>query len=212
MKVIAFEGIDGCGKSTQARLLHESLVDQGAVNVTLYQYTGKDNYWGRRIRDVYALDSVHMLKPLRRFRAMQELLYSLCARSNLRKLHPNDGSLVIADRSIVTAYASHIGRLPEWYITFLEPKLIPDVVVFLDVDPEVGLSRIANRETMFLDEDLESAWEFRSNYQSLESGNLPRILKTAEFITIDASRSIERVHKETLRLLTSHFAWPCSAS
>ena len=47
--LIAFEGIDGTGKSTQVQLLAHFLEEQGFPVVTTYEPT--DSEYGRRIRE-----------------------------------------------------------------------------------------------------------------------------------------------------------------
>jgi len=200
MKIISFEGIDGCGKTTQTDLLYEQL--QGTKpHLHRFRYTAKDNFWGRRIKDFYALESKHWLKPLGNLTSVQELLYAFSARANLKKLDLHEDSLVLSDRCIATAYATHVGALPEWYITLFEPKFIPDIVFFLDVDPRVGLDRIKDRPTKYLDEDLESEIKFREAYLRFVKGDVPKPLRSTKFIRIDAHRAIDGVNKEIRRTL-----------
>ena len=200
-KTIAFEGIDGAGKTTQSLKLVDSLRGSGRGDVQLYKYTSKENFWGRTIKKIYSVETGGPYAVLQQCRSLQELLYALSARKNLEAIHGNSQSVIIADRSIVTAYASHHNLLPEWYLRLVEPKLIPDIVVYLDVEPATGLERIAERHIRFLDEDLSSEIEFRNTYLSFFNGDRPRALQSCKFLKIDGNLPEEDVHHEVLSQL-----------
>ncbi|MEM4240189.1 MAG: hypothetical protein QXM31_03370 [Candidatus Woesearchaeota archaeon] len=197
MKVIAFEGIDGSGKTTQAALLHQYLQQNSSLPVSMYSCCSKNNFWGAVIKKVYRLDSNSSLKCLGKLRSIQEILYALCARSNTKKISNSPDSLVIADRSIITAYASHYKKLPEWFVSLLEPRVIPSLVFFLDIEPSVAISRIASREGKFHDEHLESLVEFRGTYFNYIMGDRrPACLAGTKFMVIDGNKPVGQVHQE----------------
>ncbi len=200
MKIVSFEGIDGAGKTTQTRLQYDRLEQEG-LSVGVYSYSNKNNRWGRIIRRMYTLDAPTPFDWFFRRRGVQEVLYSLSARHNLKESGLSGRDVVISDRSIVTAYASHIDQVPEWFISFVEPSFVPNLVVFLDVQPQVGLERISGRDQKFKDEDLESLIKFRNLYMRIMFDKRPRKLEQTEFVVVDAARSLEEVTAEVTALL-----------
>jgi len=196
MKTIAFEGIDGCGKTTQCTLLYEKFRENPSI--CLYRYTDRDNFWGRVLKKAYDTSSRSILRYLGKPKTIQELLYAFSARANLKKAGASENSTILADRSIVTAYASHLNILPEWYINLIEPKLIPDTVVYLDLNPFEGLQRIATRENKYRDEDLESMIEFRNAYLQILYKKRPKSLEKTKFHFIDSRGTIDSVHREIM--------------
>ena len=166
MKHIAFEGIDGAGKSTQVDIQYSRLRDM-QIPTSVYRYSEKNNVWGRIIRNAYSLDQQINLHILFEPRIIQETLYALSARANLKSCKRNNTELLLSDRSIVTAYASHMNEVPEWFISLIEPPTTPNLVIYLDIPPEGGLRRINDRYNKFKDEDLESLTEFRDLYMHI---------------------------------------------
>ena len=200
MEHIAFEGIDGAGKSTQVDIQYSRLQDM-QIPTSVYRYSEKNNVWGRIIRDVYSIHQQSNLHLLFKPRIIQEMLYALSARANLKSCKRNNTELLLSDRSIVTAYASHMNDVPEWFISLIEPPTTPDLVIYLDVPPEVGLRRINDRYNKFKDEDLESLIEFKDLYMHIMSEKRPKRLKNTEFIMIDATRSLEEVTSEATEVI-----------
>ena len=200
MKHIAFEGIDGAGKSTQVDIQYSRLQDM-QIPTSVYRYSEKNNVWGRIIRDVYSIHQQSSLHILFKPRIIQEMLYALSARANLKSCKRNNTELLLSDRSIVTAYASHMNDVPEWFISLIEPPTTPNLVIYLDIPPEVGLRRINDRYNKFKDEDLESFTEFRDLYMHIMSEKRPKRLKNTKFVKIDATRSLEEVTSEATEVI-----------
>lgn len=141
---VVFEGIDGSGKSTQARILVRRLREAGREVVLLREPTrGK---WGREIRrQALRADSLTPEEELD--------LFVRDRRENVsRNILPalERGRVVVLDRYYFSTIAYQgakgldregIRRLNE---TFAVP---PDLVVILDVPAESGLARIGGRRT-----------------------------------------------------------------
>ena len=141
---VVFEGIDGSGKSTQARILVRRLREAGREVVLLREPTrGK---WGREIRrQALRADSLTPEEELD--------LFVRDRRENVsRNILPalERGRVVVLDRYYFSTIAYQgakgldreaIRRLNE---TFAVP---PDLVVILDVPAESGLARISGRRT-----------------------------------------------------------------
>jgi dTMP kinase len=200
MKHIAFEGIDGAGKSTQVDTQYSRLQDM-QIPTSVYRYSEKNNMWGKIIRKAYSLNQQSSLHFLFKSRIIQETLYALSARANLRLCRRDNSELLLSDRSIVTAYASHLNDVPEWFISLIEPPTTPNLVIYLDIPPEVGLKRINDRYSKFRDEDLESLTEFRDLYINVMSEKRPKRLKDTDFVIVDATKSLEEVTSEATRII-----------
>jgi dTMP kinase len=139
--IIAFEGIDGAGKTTQAHRLVESLLALGWDAV--YSKEPTDGPWGQKIRRT--ADGQRM--------PMEE---ELAAFLEDRHEHVRDflapaiagGQLVALDRYYFSnaAYQGARGADPQEILRTNErfaPQ--PDVLVFLDIPVEVGMERIRIR-------------------------------------------------------------------
>ena len=136
---ISLEGVDGSGKSTQAKLLAEAL---GPETLLIREPGGTDA--AERIRELLA-DPALELDPF------AELLLFSAARADLvsRVIRPalEAGTHVVADRFADSSVAyqggarglgtSHVLSLTDTAID----GLWPDLTVLLRVDPEVGLGR-----------------------------------------------------------------------
>lgn len=194
MNYIAFEGIDGSGKSTQYRRQVDRLrSERGEDVVKEYLYSSKENPIGRMIKRAYRKGTNNPLSFLTRRRFVQEALYALNARHNLGEVPSPEEGILLSDRSIVTAHASHVGVLPEWYVTLAEPSLSPDLAIFIDIPPEVGIARISGRDVKFKDEDLEGLRIFYEGYRQIFNGRRPKPLRSMKVEIIDGTQSVERV-------------------
>lgn len=138
---IAFEGIDGTGKSTQVRLLADALAGKGHQVVVTREPT--DGPFGRKIRELYTgRDQVSKEEELELFMAdrrqhVEEVVGPALAA----------GKIVITDRYYFStvAYQGAAGLDPDEIIRrnrAFAPQ--PDLVCLLVVPPEVGVHRIRN--------------------------------------------------------------------
>jgi dTMP kinase len=142
--LITFEGVEGSGKSTQARLLHEALQSQGIDSILTREPGGTPI--GERIRDI-------LLDPAcREMEARTELLLYLASRHQhvREKLLPalRAGKVVISDRYSESSLAYQGGgralsfRLVGRLNKFATGGLAPDLTLVVDVPPEVGAERM----------------------------------------------------------------------
>lgn len=140
--LITFEGGEGCGKSTHAKLLEKYLKGLGKkVVLTLEPGATKT---GREIRKI-------LLNTEEALSQNTELFLFAADRAqhveNVIIPALQNGSIVICDRFIDSTIAYQLGgrKLKEElvrYITFISSNgLIPDLTLLLDVSPEVGLPR-----------------------------------------------------------------------
>jgi dTMP kinase len=142
---ITFEGLDGCGKSTQMELLAAALADRGYV-VTVTREPGGTPL-GEAIRDLLLDPRHHGMSP-----RAEALLYA-AARAHLveQVIRPalEDGQIVLCDRYIDSslAYQGYGRGLGTDYIMLVNDwgtaGLFPDLTLFLDLDDSVRSTRLA---------------------------------------------------------------------
>jgi dTMP kinase len=186
---ISLEGVDGSGKSTQARLLVEAL---GEGTVAIREPGGTEA--AERIRELLADPSVE-LEPL------AELMLFLAARADLteRVIRPalEEGRVVVADRfsdSSVAYQGAARGLGVGEVIGLCETAtdgLWPDLTLLLRIDPETGLGR-ADGEDRFEQEGLALQQEVATAYDEIA------IIASDRVVAIDATGSVEEVHKRVL--------------
>lgn len=140
--LIAFEGVDGAGKSTQLRRLAAALRAAGHDVVETREPTGGP--WGRRIREMARSGArVAPAEELRWFVEDRREHVAAVIRPGVAR-----GALVLTDRYFLStvAYQGARGLDPERLLAEAEAEFpLPDLALVLDVDPEAGLARVAAR-------------------------------------------------------------------
>ena len=202
-KFVSFEGIEGCGKTTQIALLSEYLTKH-RIPFTITREPGGTAV-GEGIRKILLnSETIHLT-------AASELLLFYASRSQniLEKIKPalERGEMVICDRYYHASMAYQgFGRgIPLDFIQKLTDLVCqpyrPDVTFLLDIEPEVGLARARERnhgrpenEGRFEAEDLEFYNKVRDGYLELAS-------EDERIQIIYADRPIEAVHRHLLTLL-----------
>lgn len=190
-RFITFEGIDGSGKSTQARLLHETLVAEGMPAVLTREPGGSAG-----------ADEIRRLvlegAPDRWSAETEILLFTAARRDHLERLIAPSlagGQWVICDRFVDSTrmyQGLSRGNLRE-KVDALHDLMIgrePDLTFLIDMDPATGLARARGRrghEERFEDfgEDLQR--RMRDGFLALAQEFAGR------FVVIDGARPIESV-------------------
>ena len=144
--LIAFEGIDGCGKSTQARALVERLTAAGRAARLLREPGGTD--FGERVRELLLHgDEITPVTETLLYMASRAELYSRAIEPALAA-----GEVVVLDRThhSTAAYQGAGLGLPEDWILALAREATggrePDRVVLLELDVDAALARVASGE------------------------------------------------------------------
>ena len=168
-KFITFEGIDGCGKSTQAKLLLEYMNKSG-VETILVREPGGTNI-SESIREIL----LHSNSGKMGDRTESLLMTASRAQLTQEIIVPNieQGKFVIADRysDSTLAYQGGGRNLDiEWlielnnYATF---TLLPDITFFVDVRPEEALRRLDNNKDRIEGIGIEFQTRVRKTYHEL---------------------------------------------
>lgn len=190
--LIAFEGIDGAGKTTQVGLLADFLRSVGETVLQSKEPT--DGPSGRIIRESAATGRLPVERELALFvedrkHHVREKIAPALAR----------GDTVLLDRYFYStvAYQGARGRNTSTLLAemlTIAPK--PDVVVLLDVPPETGLARIkiGRRET-------PNAFEKSSSLRPVRNIFLRIAKEESNVLCIDATPQIESVQSAILDAL-----------
>ena len=142
-KFITFEGCDGCGKSTQLRLLSKYLTDNGIAHIFTREPGG--GKISEAIRDILLNG-----KNMEMTDECEALLYSASRVQHLSdRVEPalDEGKLVICDRYVDSsfAYQAYARGLGLDFIrkinAFALEKYLPDVTIFIDLTPEAAFKR-----------------------------------------------------------------------
>jgi dTMP kinase len=167
---ICIEGLDGSGKTTQAKLLTEKLRKSHSAVYTAEPSRGKIGTYIRN-RCLYGEKRLSTVVEALLFAADRiehvenEVLPAL-----------NEGKLVISDRYVYSslAYQGAAGLSIEWIEKVNEHALKPDLAVFIDVDPNTVLERLKRRKSVM--ENLETQQKVRDVYlKFVAKGKLVRL-------------------------------------
>ncbi|MCH8217856.1 MAG: dTMP kinase [Planctomycetes bacterium] len=193
-KLIVLDGPDGCGKSTQVRMLCQWLLDQGTDAIALRD--PGDTEIGERIRKIL------LSRNSRDMDTMTELLLYMACRAQLwsQRIKPalEAGRWVVMDRwvSSTCAYQGHAGgygidRVLAIAENALE-RIWPDLTVILDVGVEVAAGRMGD--------DLDRIEQRGEDYhQKVQEGFLRLAETNSGFVVVDARAGVEAVHEHVVR-------------
>ncbi len=187
--LIAIDGIDGAGKTTQVKRLVDNLRSVGELVVAAKEPT--DGTYGRMLR---ASASIGRMEP------GEELQAFLNDRSdNVNSVIApalKSGHIVILDRYHYStiAYQGARGASRQGLIEMLGREFPrPDIAIFLEVPAEIGVARVAESrgDTPNQFEGLDNLRNVRQIFQELaDSPHLP------EIVVVNGSGSIEQVQQQ----------------
>lgn len=185
---IVFEGIDGCGKSTQAAMLAEKLRESGIpVLLTAEPSSGPV---GRAIRSLGVRPDLR--EEVRLFTEDRRHHVSNVIEPALEK-----GCTVICDRYVYSSVAyqgargADIRQIMSANSSF---ALKPHVVILVEIDIDVAISRIASgRSGRF------SPFEVRESLEAVD--RIYRGLSDPVIRRLDGSNSPQQIHQDILRTI-----------
>ena len=203
---ISFEGIEGSGKTTQAKHTVRLLQDKGHDCVITREPGG--TRIGKKIRAILLDPLSKDMDPL-----TELLLYTADRAQHIKEyILPllSDGKIVLCDRyyDATMAYQGFargldIGLIEKIHKLLFE-NLKPDITLLLDLPPEIGLDRAwkqinngnrISQETRFEEERLSFHKRVRTGYLELSR------LEPERFRIIDASKDEHEVREEIIKIL-----------
>lgn len=211
---IVFEGGDGAGKSTQIRKLADYLAQTYPERRVVVTREPGGLQQGEDIRSLFVRGEPDRWQPI------SEILLLFAARyehlEHVIRPALAQGDIVLCDRFIFSTYAyQHFGKgadraLIDDMVTRIVAPTLPNLTLYLDIDPDIGLSRTHDREgqaqheTRFERTDRRFHDNLREGYHKLaaEYADTTKI--------IDASQSLEQVHADIIKAvsLLGSREWP----
>lgn len=184
-KYIALEGMDGSGKTTQAKMLADFLKKQGFKVLSVSEPS--ENPLGKMIsqklvRGSYSPEAVALAFACDRMIHFDEVI-----KPALQKY-----DYIITDRSYISslAYQPLQGLRWEWIRELNRYVIKPDLIFILDVPAEVFMKRRGETKVVFEKEEFQK--KLRQAYLEL-----PKKLNE-DIIIVDGTKSAEEIH-ENLR-------------
>ena len=167
---ICIEGLDGCGKTTQAKLLVKKLWKSHNAVYTAEPSRGKI---GAFIRKSYLYGEKRLSSTV------EALLFAADRLEHVENevlLALRQGRQVVCDRYVYSslAYQGAAGLSLQWIEKVNEHALCPDLAIFIDVDPNIVMERLKPRRSVM--ETLETQQKVRDIYlKFVKKGELARI-------------------------------------
>ncbi len=186
--LVVIEGIDGCGKGSQIELLKKQFPDAVLFKYPTHTFQMLNDYLERKVE--IAPKSLFLL-----------FLSDIANEQRKVKAALDDGKLVILDRYVFSTIAYEVNE-------FLYPQakkivegigfLKPDLVLLLDITPEVSQERKAKQKQLDrYEEDREYLRKVRDNFLRLHEESF----LCERWVKIDGSMPVEKVHAAILDAL-----------
>lgn len=196
---VTFEGIEGCGKSTQINLLKEILSKKNISFSTTREPGG--TAIGAKIRSILLDNNNCDIKP-----ETELLLYAADRAQHIESvIKPAllSGEVLICDRYMdaTTAYQGNARELDNELIYSLNriasSGLTPDITFLIDCPVEIGLARAIRRSEDDAPEEMRFEREELSFHQKVREGYLKIAESEPERVkVINGNRPLEEVHEE----------------
>jgi len=174
---VSFEGGEGCGKSTQARVLYQRLLKTGIPAVFIHE--PGSTLLGKEVRRLLKRPSVVEISPL------AELFLVAASRAQLvaEIIRPSlkEGIVVICDRysDSTVAYQAYGRRIDLEVVRAVNGiatgGLVPHLTILLDLPVDIGLSRKKGaRKDRFENEEVSFHWRVRGGYLQMATADPQR--------------------------------------
>ena len=192
--IISFEGIDGCGKTTQAKLFEKYLKEEGEDAIYLYEPGCTEI--GEKIRKL-------LLSTDKNVNIWTELFLYFSSRAQLIaekiKSAKNDGKIVVLDRYIYStlAYQGYGRGVPLQLINSIHKYFVdgyfPDLTFIIDVKAEDIIS-ILNKKKKDRIEQESILFQ-----KKVRQGYL-KIAKSSKNIKVVKRKTVEETHREIVEI------------
>lgn len=185
---ICVEGLDGCGKTTQTKLLVKKLRKMGYEAV----YTAEPSRGkiGRFIRR-YCLHGEKRVSSV-----VEALLFAADRYEHVEnEIVPvlENGKIVVSDRYVYSslAYQGAAGLSLDWIRKINQHALAPNLAIYIDVTPEIVVKRLKPKKSVM--ENFETQCKVREVYM--------KFVENGELVKVDGNKPKREVAKEILSVV-----------
>lgn len=182
---ICVEGLDGCGKTTQAKILVRKLRKIGYDAVYTAEPSG--GKIGKFIKE-YCLHGGKRVSSV-----VEALLFAADRYEHLEnEIIPalKNGKIVVSDRYLYSslAYQGAAGLNLDWIRRINEHAIPPDLAIFIDVEPDTVIKRLKPKRSVM--ENLETQRKVREVYM--------KFVENGELVKVNGNKSKREVAREIL--------------
>jgi dTMP kinase len=183
---VCVEGLDGCGKTTQTKLLVKRLREKGYD--ALYTAEPSRGKIGRFVKR-YCLHGEKRVSSV-----IEALLFAADRFEHVEDViapFTRKGKIVISDRYVYSslAYQGAAGLDLKWIAKVNEHAVRPDLAIFVDVEPEIVVKRLKRRKSVM--ENLQTQRKVQEVYMEF--------VEEGELVKINGNRSVEEVADDILK-------------
>ena len=209
-RFITFEGGEGCGKSTQIKLLYEFLKEKHKDVIMTKEPGGTPI--GLELRRILVEGEINKLDA-----SAEALLFFADRRLHMvQKVWPalEQGTWVLSDRfaDSTTAYQyyAYNKRLQKADIDMLYRFSVgdfkPDLTLILDLDPKIGLERSFKKAEGMAQKELRNEKRDLQWHQNLRRGFLEIAASEPQrCVVLDADKTVEELHADIVRTVCERF-------
>lgn len=197
---ITFEGPDGCGKTTQMKLLAEYFEKKGKEVVLTREPGGKG--LGEKVREILLNYDDEVSDRCESFLFLADRAQNIDIIVNPAV---KEGKIVLCDRHIdsTVAYQGYGRGLNIDRINMLNNLATngkkPDLTLVFDVDVETSMKRVGKEKDRMESAGIDFHNRVRKGYLELAKQEPKRIK------VLDATKSIEEIHKDVINILAEVF-------
>jgi dTMP kinase len=188
---LTFEGIDGCGKSTQAERLKRALTER--LFAVTHTFEPGGTTLGRKLRTILVHDEINLSL------FSEVLLFAADRRQDIDEIIKpalGRGDIVIGERfaDSSVAYQGVAGKVGkervERLMDIVTSGLVPDLTLLLDIDPRISLARKT---------DLDRIEQRGSFLDAVRRAYLDMAISQPQrWVIIDAARPADDVFSDVL--------------
>lgn len=215
-KLIVIEGVDSSGKETQTKLLFEYLKNSG-INVKKISFPDYDSDFCMPVKKYLAGDLGNDPSDVNAYAASS--FYAIDRYASYKKdwgAFYNDGGVVVCDRYVTSNIIHQAMKINgdktefiNWLSDYEYKKLElpePDVVIFLDMPPEVAHELMKNRANKITGKAEKDIHEKNSDYLAKAYKNAIDVAEYEGWKRIVcanglAVRTIEDIHSEIINIV-----------
>ena len=196
---ITFEGADGCGKTTQMKLLAEYLEEKGVSVVITREPGGKG--LGEKVREILLNYDGPVSDRCESFLFLADRAQNI---DTIVNPAVEEEKIVLCDSHIdsTVAYQGYGRGLDIERIKMLNNIATnwrkPDLTLVFDIDVETSMKRVGAEKDRMESAGIEFHNRVREGYLEIAKQEPQRIK------VIDASKSIEEIHREVIKIFNSY--------